>query len=60
MGVQKKEICGYSFLGHNSAYASMVYYNGVQDLGIILSLNQAAAVHKAEWLMNKIVNIFPH
>ncbi|HUS01183.1 MAG TPA: serine hydrolase domain-containing protein [Chitinophagaceae bacterium] len=60
MGLQKKDICGYLFFGHSSTYASMVYYDRVQDLSIILSLNQAAAVHKAEWLMNKIVNTFPH
>lgn len=55
LGIQKKEIQGYSFIGHNSSYGSMMFYELIQNISIVLSLNQAAAFHKAEWLMNKIV-----
>lgn len=57
LGIQKKEIQGYSFIGHNSSYGSMMFYEPKQNISIVLSLNQAAAFHKAEWLMNKIVKI---
>jgi D-alanyl-D-alanine carboxypeptidase len=57
LGVQKKSFSGYSFIGHNSAYAAMLYYDPEKDLSIVLSLNQAGAVHKAEWLLNKIAGI---
>ena len=55
LGIQKKEIHGYSFIGHNSSYGSMMFYEPKQNISIVLSLNQSAAFHKAEWLMNKIV-----
>jgi len=54
IGVQKRDFPGYSFVGHNSAYGSMLFYEPEKDLSIILSLNQAAALQKAEWLMRKI------
>ncbi len=55
LGIQKKEIQSYSFIGHNSSYGSMMFYEPKQNISIVLSLNQAAAFHKAEWLINKIV-----
>ena len=55
LGIQKKDFQGYSFVGHNSAYGSMLFYEPEKDISIVLSLNQAAAVHKAEWLMKKII-----
>ena len=55
LGIQKKDFPGFSFFGHNSAYASMLFYEPEKDISIILSLNQSAAVHKAEWLMKKII-----
>ncbi|MEO5499966.1 MAG: serine hydrolase domain-containing protein, partial [Ginsengibacter sp.] len=55
LGIQKKEIQSYSFIGHNSSYGSMMFYDPKQNISIVLSLNQAAAFHKAEWLMNKVV-----
>ena len=55
LGIQKKDFPGYSFVGHNSAYGSMLFYDPEKDISIILSLNQATAVHKAELLMKKII-----
>ncbi|CAN5519702.1 hypothetical protein BH11BAC5_BH11BAC5_01310 [soil metagenome] len=55
VGIQKKEIQGYSFIGHIGAYGSMMFYQPKEDISIVLSLNQAAAFQKAEWLINKIV-----
>lgn len=57
LGLQQKEFTSYTFWGHNSAYASIVYHDRDKDLSIVLSLNQAGAVHKAEWMMNKIVTM---
>ena len=59
LGIQKKDFPGYSFVGHNSAYGSMLYYDPENDISIVLSLNQAAAVLKAEWLFRKIILEFP-
>ncbi len=55
LGIQKKDFPGYSFVGHNSAYGSLLFYEPEKDISIILSLNQATALHKAEWLMKKII-----
>lgn len=55
LGIQKKEFNGFSFYGHTSAYGAMLYYAPDRDLSIVFSLNQIAAVLKAEWLMKKIV-----
>ncbi len=55
LGIQKKCFPGYSFFGHTSAYGSMLFYDPDKDISIILSLNQTTVVHKAEWLMNKII-----
>lgn len=57
LGLQQKEFPDYLFWGHNSAYASMVYYDREKDLSIVLTLNQAGAVHKAEWMMNRVISI---
>lgn len=54
LGIQKKNILGFSFYGHNSAYGSMLYYEPEKDISLILSLNQATAIHKAEWMIKKI------
>ena len=53
-GIQKKDFPGLSFFGHNSAYGSILYYEPEKDISLILSLNQVAAMHKAEWMMRKI------
>lgn len=58
MGLQQKEICGLKFIGHNSAYGGMMFYNIETKLGIILSVNQVLSPHKAEWLMKKLVEDF--
>ena len=55
LGIQRKDFPDFSMFGHTSAYGSMLFYDPEQDLSIILTLNQAAAVHKAEWLIKKIV-----
>ena len=54
-GIQKKDFPGFSFFGHNSTYGSMLYYEPEKDISIILSLNQFTAMHKAEWMMKKII-----
>lgn len=55
IGIQKKEWQGYSFLGHYSAYGAMLFYEPEKDISIFISINQAAAIHKAEWLMKKTI-----
>lgn len=55
IGSQKKKLPGYTFFGHNSAYGGMLFYEWEKDISIFLSINQAVAVHKAEWLMKKII-----
>lgn len=55
LGIQKKDFPGFSFFGHNSAYGSMLYYEPEKDITLILSLNQVDAIHKAEWMMKKII-----
>ena len=55
LGIQKKEFPGYSFVGHNSAYGSMLFYEPGKDISIIFSLNQTAATQKAEWMLKKII-----
>ncbi|MGK2863333.1 MAG: serine hydrolase domain-containing protein [Chitinophagaceae bacterium] len=54
-GIQKRDFVGYSFVGHNSAYGSMLFYEPEKDISIIFSLNQSTTVPKAEWLMKKII-----
>lgn len=54
LGLQQKGISGHMLIGHSSAYASMLYYEPEKDLSIVLTLNQAGAMHKAEWLLNKV------
>jgi D-alanyl-D-alanine carboxypeptidase len=56
LGIQKKDFSGYSFFGHNSAYGSMLYYEPEKEISICLSLNQFTSMHKAEWMMKKIIN----
>jgi len=58
LGIQKKEINGFSFYGHTSAYGAMLYYSPERDLSIIFSLNQTAALLKAERLIKKILAHF--
>jgi D-alanyl-D-alanine carboxypeptidase len=55
LGLQQKTIGGLAFLGHSSAYGAMLFYNPQRDLTIGLALHQAAAAHKAEWLLHKAV-----
>ncbi len=55
LGIQRKVLAGFSFFGHNSAYGSMLYCDPEKDVSLVLSLNQLAALHKAEWMMRKIV-----
>lgn len=55
LGIQKKDFPGFSFFGHNSTYGSMLYFEPEKEISFILSLNQFTAMHKAEWMMNKII-----
>lgn len=58
LGIQKKDFPGFLFFGHNSAYGSMLYYEPEKDFTVILSLNQLAAMHKAEWMIKKTLSEF--
>ena len=55
MGLQKKIIGGYNFIGHNSAYGGMMFYDLDSDLSIIFSINQMSSQHKSEWLIKRLV-----
>jgi len=55
LGIQQKDYPGYSFVGHNSVYGSMLFYEPEKDISIVISLNQAFAMPKAEWLMKKVI-----
>jgi D-alanyl-D-alanine carboxypeptidase len=55
LGIQKKDFPGFSFFGHSSLYGAMLYFEPEKDISIIISLNQFTAMHKAEWLMKKII-----
>jgi D-alanyl-D-alanine carboxypeptidase len=55
IGLQKKKIGNYNFIGHHSAYGGMMFYDLNSDCSIIFSINQMSAQHKAEWLIKKIV-----
>jgi len=54
IGLQQKKIGDYNFIGHNSAYGGMMFYDLHSGLSIILSINQLASPHKAEWLIKKL------
>jgi D-alanyl-D-alanine carboxypeptidase len=58
MGLQQKKIGKHKFIGHNSAYGGMVFYNLETDSSFILNINQVLAPHKAEWLLKKMVETF--
>lgn len=55
MGLIKKKIAAHELVGHTSAYGAMVFYEPKQDRSIVISLNQALALHKAEWLLIKVL-----
>ncbi len=55
LGIQKKNSAGFSFFGHNSTYGAMLYYDPEKEISLILSIGQFAAMHKAEWMFNKII-----
>ncbi|MFT6842386.1 MAG: D-alanyl-D-alanine carboxypeptidase [Psychroserpens sp.] len=57
-GIQQKKIGEHNFIGHNSAYGGMVFYNLATDTSLILNINQVTAPHKAEWLLKKTVEVF--
>ncbi|MBT3418576.1 MAG: beta-lactamase family protein [Flavobacteriales bacterium] len=58
MGLQQKKIGDYNFIGHNSAYGGMMFYDLNSDFSIIFSINQLSSSHKAEWLIKKLVGDF--
>jgi D-alanyl-D-alanine carboxypeptidase len=58
MGLQQKKIGRQKFVGHNSAYGGMMFYNLETKLSLIFTINQALAPQKAEWFMNKLVEYF--
>ncbi|WP_372768002.1 serine hydrolase domain-containing protein [Lutibacter sp.] len=58
MGLQQKKIGDHYFIGHNSAYGGMMFYDLETKFSIILAINQVLAPHKAEWLMKKLVEDF--
>ncbi|MEC7864084.1 MAG: serine hydrolase domain-containing protein, partial [Bacteroidota bacterium] len=58
IGLQQKKIGDYNFVGHNSAYGGMMFYDLNSDFSIIFSINQLSSSHKAEWLIKKLVGDF--
>jgi D-alanyl-D-alanine carboxypeptidase len=57
-GIQRKKIGKYNYIGHNSAYGGMAFYNLETGTSFILTINQVLAPHKAEWLLKKSVEAF--
>ena len=57
IGLQKKTIGDYNFIGHNSAYGGMMFYDLDSELSVIFSINQMSSQHKSEWLIKKIVEL---
>ena len=55
LGIQSKELFGYRFIGHMSAYGSLMFYEPKLNISIVLTLNQYAATLKAEWMLSAIV-----
>ena len=55
MGLQQKKIGDYNFIGHNSAYGGVMFYDLNSDFSIIFSINQLSSSHKAEWLIKTLV-----
>lgn len=58
LGLQQKKIGTYNFIGHNSAYGGMMFYNLENKISIVISINQVLVPHKAEWLMNKLIEYY--
>jgi D-alanyl-D-alanine carboxypeptidase len=58
LGIQQKKIGVHNFIGHNSAYGGMVFYNLETETSLILNINQVTAPQKAEWLLKKTVEAF--
>lgn len=58
IGIQQKKIGDYNFIGHNSAYGGVMFYDLNSDFSIIFSINQASSAHKTEWLIKKLVEGF--
>ena len=56
--VVSQKIGAHNFIGHNSAYGGMVFYNLDTDTSLILNINQVIAPHKAEWLLKKTVEAY--
>ena len=54
LGLQQKKIGDYNFIGHNSAYGGMMFYDLNSDFSIIFSINQLSSSHKAEWLIKTL------
>jgi D-alanyl-D-alanine carboxypeptidase len=58
IGLQRKKIGKYNYIGHNSAYGGMAFYNLETGTNFILTINQVLAPHKAEWLLKKSIEAF--
>ena len=58
MGLQQKKIGDYNFIGHNSAYGGVMFYDLNSDFSIIFSINQVSSAHKTEWLIKKLIEGF--
>ena len=57
LGLQKKVINGYTFIGHTSSYGSMMFYEPNFKISIVLTLNQSVAIHKAGWMLQNIIKL---
>lgn len=55
LGLQQKTISGLKFIGHTSAYGAVLFYEPVNEISIVISLNQMAGMRKVEWLLRKVI-----
>lgn len=55
LGLQRLKVKGQYWLGHRSAYGAALFYQPDDQIHLILSLNQAMALPKAEFLLRKVI-----
>lgn len=54
-GLQQFEYRGILLNGHLSAYGAAMFYHRPTSTSIIIQQDQAAAVHKTQWLLRKLI-----
>jgi len=55
LGIQQFTYKGIRLQGHISAYGAAAFYHPADSTAFVLQLDQAAAVHKTQWLLRKLV-----